>query len=288
MIFKNPLTRWLPRLTVAAILAFVVSAAVGQEQSELSNSVDPNADGLANASVVSELSEREQNLMALIAADELLGEFVTLGPQGQSFAARFERAHEPAPKSALLVVPPYGDFIGVDPMIDAFLGEFPMNGWSVLAVQPPILPHVSDRDIYDSLADQTIGRILRAIDYLIEDGVEQIVMVGDADGAVLARRCLAENRPTAILALATIGRWAGEVGDLGIAVMELVPGRDDVALKQSERRKTEAVRIESHQHELVVVAAADSTYTGFEEEIAKRVRGWADRVTANDKSGTVP
>ena len=280
MVLNCAFARWLPRLIVAVMLPFVVSAAVSQEQSKTTNSVDPNADGLANAGVAQQLSEREENLMALIAADELRGEFVTLGPQGQSFAARFERAHEPAPENALLVVPPYGDFIGVDPLIDAYLSEFPMNGWSVLAVQPPLLPQVADRGIYDSLADQTIARILRAVEFLIEDGAEQIVIAGNAEGAMLARRYLADNRPAVVFALATVGRWAGEVGDIGIPVMELVPGRDDIALKLSERRKTEAVRIKSHQHELVVVAAADSTYTGFEAEIAKRVRGWADRVTA--------
>lgn len=256
-------------MTVGAILAFVISVSVSQEQP----GIDANVEGSSNGGVATELSEREQNIMALIAADQQRRDFVTLGPQDQSFAARFERAHEPQPQSALLVVPPYRHFIGVDPMIDAFLDKFPINGWSVITVQPPLLPPVAEHGIYASLVDQTLARILRAMEFLIEDGAKQIVIVGDAGGAVLARRYLADNRPAAVFALATVGRWVGEVGEIGVPVMELVPGRDAVALKLSEQRKTEALRFQSHQHELVVVAAADSMYTGFEAEIAKRVRG---------------
>lgn len=250
-------------------------------QSEGGDGTIPNAEESTQADTLG-LSERERNLMDMIEAGALPGDFVSLGPPEQPFAARCEPAHEPSPKGALLVVPPYGEFIGKDEMTDAYLGEFPVNGWSALAVQPPLLSRLAERGDYDALADKTVARILHAIEFLKREGAERIVIVANAEGAVLARRVLVDSRPAGVSAFATVGRWVGAVDDIGVPVFELVAERDSSALELSKGRKTETERIESQPYELVMVAAADPTYTGFEREIAKRVRGWADRVVALD------
>ena len=272
---------WQPgRLTLFVIATGLVTSALCQELPTTSDGVDPSAKGSEVAGAAAEISERERKLMGLIAADELPGGFITLGPEGQSFAARLERGHEPASKDALLAIPPYGGFIGVDSLIDAYMDEFAVNGWTVLAVQPPLLPRMAEHGDYDQLAGQAIERIKQAIEFLLADGAEGIVIVGNAEGALLAHQYLVDKRPTGVSGLATVGLWAGAINDIGIPVIEIVAERDVAALKLSKRRKTDTVRLASPQHELVVVAAADSTYMGFENEIAKRVRGWADRVIA--------
>ncbi len=181
------------------------------------------------------------------------------------------------PKGALLFVPSRGAFVGTDEMTDAFLRGFPVNGWSVLAVQPTLLARSASLDEYAALAEATAARIRDAIRFLIDGGISRIVVAGDSAGATLLRQCLQNGVPREVSTFAALGRWQGEIDDL--PMLELIGERDELAVTSSRRREKDAARRAFSQYRLIVLGAADARYVGFQDEIARRIRGWVERLS---------
>jgi hypothetical protein len=262
--------------------AFVLLAATAAAaQDKLSGETEPGGkETQASSDQASpRRSEREQAIFELVDRKALSDQIIILGAQENSFAVRFERGRGAAPRGSLLFVPSRGAFVGTDAKTDAFFREFPMNGWSVLAVQPPLPERVAELDEYEALLESGTSRIRDAIRFLMEQESAPIVVIGDSDGATQIRQLLEDGVPRAVAAFAAIGKWRGEVD--GLPTLELIGASDRAALASSRRREKEAARQALKHHRLIVLGGADGHYLGFEDEIARRTRGWIDRLSAD-------
>jgi hypothetical protein len=99
---------------------------------------------------------------------------------------------------------------------------------------------------------------------------------GASADAVLA--CAPGGVPAGVDAFAAFGRWQGPPTALTVPTIEFVPTRDPVALAAATRR-ADAPREESAPpYRLVELEAADGRFDGAESELAKRLRGWLDKL----------
>ena len=91
------------------------------------------------------------------------------------------------------------------------------------------------------------------------------------------RQCLQNGVPREVSTFAALGKWQGEIDDLPI--LELIGERDELAVTSSRRREKDAARRAFSQYRLIVLGAADARYVGFQDEIARRIRGWVERLS---------
>ena len=274
------------RLSPGALILLAATTAVTEGNDARKPDAEGSDPGARPANTISDGRQREQAIFELIERKALSDEFLLLGAREQPFIVRFERARGPTPRGALLFVPSRGAFVGTDAMTDALFRRFPLNGWSVLAVQPMLLARGADLDEYEALAETAAARIRDAIQFLIEDGISRIVVAGDSAGATLLRQCLQNGVPPEVSAFAALGRWQGEIDDL--PMLELIGTRDDLAATTSRRREKDAARRAFDQYRLVVLGGADGRYLGFEDEIAQRIRGWIERLSSRAAVSRVP
>jgi hypothetical protein len=234
----------------------------------------------APAEVPAPSNAREPALLERLDRGTLPPGFMKLGPDTEPFLAWFEPAQDGEPRGALLLVPADGQFIGNDPFIAACMALFPPGGWAVLAVQTPLLPAVSASSRYAALRDAALARLRLGVAHLTAQGPAQLVVAGRDAGAALAL-ALAPELGTAVRGIATIGAWAGEAAPGAWPVLELTAERDAAAAREAERReRARRATPAAAAWRREVLAGADRRYAGFEEDLARRLRGWADRLPA--------
>jgi hypothetical protein len=228
----------------------------------------------------------EPLLLARLAAKTLPTDFIKLGDDAQPILARYRAATKPPAKGAVLFIPAPGRFIGDDAVIAAALAELPEGGWSVLAVQTPLLPAVATTKQYDETHDQALARAKKGLEYLAQQQSPATVVVGRAGSVELAREVAGAAGEVA--AVAALGPWSGEIGKSKMPLLDLSPERERIALARAGERKQEASRAKLEIYKQVVLTGADQRYIGFETEIARRIRGFAEHLPPPGKGAAAP
>ena len=220
----------------------------------------------------------EPLLLARLEAKTLAADFIKLGDDAQPFLARYRATTKSPAKGAVLFMPAPGQFIGDDAVIAAALAELPGGGWSVLAVQTPLLPSVATMQHYADTHDQALERAKKALEYLAEQQTPAKVVVGRAASIELAREVA--TSADGVTALVALGPWRGQIGAGKLPLFDVSPSRDRAALAHSRERYEEAGRLQLPIYKQVVLSGADQRFVGFESEIVRRIRGFAERLPA--------
>ena len=231
-------------------------------------------------------ADPEPLLLARLAAKTLPADFIKLGADAQPILARYIAAAKNPAKGAVLVLPAPGRFIGDDAVIAALLAELPSGGWSVLAVQTPLLPANATLKQYQALHDQALARAKQGLEYLLKQetpAATTVVIVGRAGSIELARE--AAQGAAEVAAIAALGPWDGPLGDSKLPLLDLSPDRDSAVLTRAGLRKQEALRAKLEVYQQTVLVGADQRYIGFEIEIARRIRGFAEHLPPPAKDG---
>lgn len=226
-------------------------------------------------------SDAEQALATRFDNGTLGPQYVRLNSANGPFFARYESAAIEPAVGAVLIVPGPAQRISDEPVIDALIEEFPRAGWAVLAVQPALLPVATGLEAYAALDGQTQERIAQACARLAADGLTNIVVFGLEGGATSARRFLAEDLAArAVTGFATRGLWPGEVTEIGRPVIEFI-GETDVAAARLGEVRQRLARREDSPYRLFSFAGIGRDFTGFDAEMARRLRGWIKSTVVN-------
>ena len=218
----------------------------------------------------------EPLLLARLEAKTLPTDFIKLGDDAAPILARYRAAtHTPA-KGAVLFIPAPGRFIGDDAVIAAALNELPPGGWSVLAVQTPLLPATASMKQYEDTHDQALERAKKGLEYLAQQQSPASVVVGRAGSVELAREVASAAGEVA--AVAALGPWSGQIGDSKLPLLDVSPARERGSVASAGERKLEASRGKLEAYRQLVLTGADQRYIGFEVEIARRIRGFAEHL----------
>ena len=226
----------------------------------------------------------EPALLARFEAKTLPADVIKLGGDAEPFLARYLAGAAPEAKGAVLVLPAPGHLVVDDPLVAALLAVLPPGGWSVIAVQTPLLPATAQQSEYDALHDQALARAKAGLEHLAkQQAPPAVVVVGRGASVDLAREVARDAGQ--VTAVAAIGPWAGTLGEDKLPLLDLAPDRDRRELERANARQQEAKRAGLEGYKLTVLHGADRRLVGFEEEIARRIRGFGEHLPAPAKDG---
>ena len=231
--------------------------------------------------------------LPLLASDE---ELVWLNAEGaRFFAFRRPPGQGQAPRGALLIVPDPEAFIDQHAVTRA-LREMPAQGaWLTLALQVPLAapPAVSPVAAVPPdpaaappptsaapppASDPLCARVGAALALLQSTSPPLIALVAQDDSAARVLACYPDGLPPGLGAFAAIGRWAGKLAALKVPSIEFVASLDPVARREAARRAAAPRDAKAAPHRLVELDAATRQFGGAEAELAKRLRGWLEKL----------
>lgn len=268
MFVKKKLNRRASAVLLSAI-ATVAWAAPGSE-------ADDDIATAAPASVAESGSDKkslEQIIAERLEFTNVNSQVVWLPEQSNKFLALFRAAEEQPPNGAVIYIVQPGEIVDNSPLQRVIAEMTAGSGWATLVVQQ------SRTDI--SNEDQQARRINRvnaAIDYIRGQSIENIILVGDAEGANIAVQCVEKNNPSGVVAIVGLGFWNESISDSDYQVLEVFGTRDVRAALEHERRQAKTKRRQI-PIDTIEIDGADASFRGYEDLVAKRLRGWLTRST---------
>ncbi len=217
----------------------------------------------------------ERALAERFEAGTLGDDFERLGEGSDGFLVRYAPAHDALPRGAVLILPGYAGRISDNALIDALLTELPAGDWSALAVQPPLPPRESGRDVYSELAAAVTSRLEVALARLAADGIERVVLFSVAGEEAWARHFLA-NAATAgrMTALALYRAWdPGEDDRPLLPVLEFV-GETQAQARDAARARQRAARRDGRLYRVVLLPGSAPDAPNAAALVPGRLRGW--------------
>jgi hypothetical protein len=204
------------------------------------------------------------------------GEIVWIENSTEKFLGIYRPADEQPPQGAIVITSPPGTVVDSLSLLRILAESSARSGWTALSIQQP-LPNFDDEAASTSKA---LARLNAAIGYVYEKNIENIIIVGVAKGADIAIRYVVESTPVGVVGMVGLGFWQGDLQGTEIAVLDVVGTRDKRALAQQQSRiaknRQRTIAVNSFE-----IAGADPEFTGYESQVAKRIRGWLDRTTAS-------
>ena len=210
---------------------------------------------------------------------------------GDFFAIRTEQmTREPQGVAVLL----HG--IGAHPdwpvVISQLRKSLPQQGWSTLSVQLPVLPPEYAIADYGKTLDEARQRIASALDYLREQQMQPVVIIGYSFGAATAFSYSAnlQETPSELLGVVGISAVAqpfmrppvdllAEIEGVKIPVLDIYGSRDfpEIVDAAADRRLA-ARKGENPWYQQIEIEGADHNYSGLGNVLGKRISGWLKRL----------
>ena len=213
---------------------------------------------------------------------------------GRFFAFRRSPANGLTLRGAMLIVSDPEAFIDQQAVTRA-LREIPARGaWQTLALQVPLAaapaappaaePAASPSEPAPAVAapasatDPLCARVSAALALLQSTSPPLIALVAQDNNVARVLACYADGLPPAIGAFAAIGRWAGKLEALKVPSIEFVASLDPVGRREAARRAAAPRPANAPPHRLVELDAATRQFGGAETDLAKRLRGWLEKL----------
>ena len=248
----------------------------------------------------------------------LLGEeeVTWLEAEGQRFFV-FKRAPKPdkTVRGTLVIVPPPQAFIDQRPVTRALRDDPPAGGYHTFALQPALAKDAvpmakeangtAEKALSDKpteadptkpadggsapseapSADQPEGARARALCPRLKATIAAAGLVEPRSVALVAEQqhipvvlgCFADGLPPEVHAFVAIGGWQGEWPKLTVPSLEFLPVLDPVARREAARRARTPPPAGAAPRKQVEI---DGRLDDAALEIARRLRGWLDRLPA--------
>ena len=250
---------------LAAISQLLAAAVAAAPPGETPNPQDPpSANPAPDVPVpASAQSPRDQAVAQRLVLSRIDGEICWIESEGKNFLALFRESHEALLQGGLIINISSGSIVDAQPLHRELARSAVASGWAALSIQPATTDPGSPGKLVPVVSNP---RLDAAFEYLVARGIKNIVVVGDASGAVEAIRYVIEKESAAISGFIGLGRWSAPLEGTDISILDIVGTRD-----QLRRRKKRIEHLE--------IDGAGPVFYGYEQEIAKRVRGWLERAT---------
>jgi pimeloyl-ACP methyl ester carboxylesterase len=219
---------------------------------------------------------REHAIAERLAVSLVHGESTWIKTEAETFLAIYRAAmRDPAAGGIVLSIPIGAPVDGV-PVYRELARVAAAAGWAALSIQQPI-PERRNADLRSAdLTARAIARLRAGINYLAGRGIANVVVVGDAGGAAIAIQCIAEKTAPGIAGFVALGAWDAALDGIDIPVLGVTGTRDERAVKwQASRMARLGPR--ASPVETLQIDGAGPGFRGYEELVAKRIRGWLER-----------
>jgi len=213
------------------------------------------------------------------------GEVVWLKAQDHEFMSIFTAAEDQSAKGMIVV---HGTGIHPDweQVVKPIRVEMSTLGWNTLSIQMPILHNEATYEEYIPLYPEVPARLQAAEDYLIAQGIKDIVIVAHSQGATMSSYYLSKHDHQ-IKAFVAIGMLATQTDPavnvanslklIKIPLLDLY-GSQDLAdvLSSSPLRKKSAAHNPDYQQQ--VIAGADHFFVGKNAELIEALDSWLSQL----------
>jgi len=135
---------------------------------------------------------REQDYAALLQSRESV--WLTLGEH--RFLALWREAEKPGLQQAAIILHDAGEHPDC-PLVHELRTLLPQHGWATLALQMPLREAGATREEYYALFDEALQRIGAAAQYLQQQKMQRVVLIGHGLGAMMATYAMHRQPDTA-------------------------------------------------------------------------------------------
>ncbi len=230
---------------------------------------------------------KEQRWADQIVDSLMVGEAIWLEPGDEPVLALATEHTTEKAKGAAIVVHGIGAHPNWPEVIHPLRSQLPDHGWMTLSVQMPILENQADTRDYEPLFEEVTPRFEAAIDYLRQQGIENIVILAHSMGAAMSTYYLASNPDHPIRGFVGIGMNQSDIDimdnasnleQITIPVLDLYGSRDlDGVMASVKKRATGAARAGNDNYRQLEIEGADHFFNGRADTLVKRVYSWIER-----------
>lgn len=285
-------------------------AAAAEPASAQASTADEDAPAASDAPVRTDPEAELATLAPRLAPGD---ELQWLDAAGRKFAAFRRTPRKGPPKGAILIVPAPAELLDQRELTHSLRLAPPAGGFVTLALQPPLGPveaaasaaadekeEAPAEDAADKESAATadtvaatvpavpavhadfcprVAAAYAALEASLEGAQTPLVAIAAADASVPAvLACYPDGLPAGVNAFAAIGRWQGDLGGLAVPAIEFVPGLDPAAVAAADRRAALPLAEDAPPRRRVDLDGFDRRLDGAGTEVAKRLRGWLERL----------
>lgn len=246
-------------------------------------------------------------------------EVISLDVNGQKVFALYRQDRNNNTQGGLILLhdlDAHPDWPGV---ISSLRHEMPEYGWSTLSLQLPLTADKEQIVQYKNVLDEAPARIQAAVSYMKNRQIQNIVLIGHGLGAIMAADYMSNKKGDAVNAAILIGMGSlkgldPRLDSPGLLVrvqqptLDIYGSRDHSHVVNSASQRTHAAQKAARTattsrcqrsdfarpssrssntghiaYRQIQIEGADHDFTGPEEVLIKRVRGWLKRHAAGTR-----
>lgn len=237
---------------------------------------------------------REARVASEIKEALLVGDPVSLNDGSNDFLAIYAQETTRTSQGAAIILHGRGANPDWMEVIHPLRSQLPDYGWKTLSLQMPIAAADASDANYAALVPEAAPRINAAVQYLKQQGVTNIVLIGHSLGAVMGTAYLAQGVPEELKAFVAVGLPAGrDVTDSGpltglaklkLPILDIYGSRDiEPVLNSVSARSAAAKRADNNAYRQSEIEGADHFFTGLDETLVAHVRAWIGRVAPGEE-----
>ncbi|MHB8472433.1 MAG: DUF3530 family protein [Gammaproteobacteria bacterium] len=239
---------------------------------------------------------REQRIAEQVSGAVRDAEVQWLESGGQKFLALYTPQRGSAARGGIVLLPGLGGNADSLAVINPLRRGLPEYGWTVMSIQLPVLAPDATLKAYAALYSDAAPRIAAALAALRAKGVTRIVLVGYGLGAHMAATYLAATPEAGVSGLIGIGlRVSSEdplfdsrvaLTKLLLPVLDVYGSRDVTEVTDTAAARASAARSAgNNKYQQIEIIGADSEFTGLDDSLIVRIRGWLQRHITKDVTG---
>jgi len=175
--------------------------------------------------------------------------------------------------------------------------QLPDKGWATLSLQMPVLYNDAyDRD-YVPLFDEVPGRIKAALDFLSQQNINNIVLMGHSLGATMATDYLTKHRETRIKAFVGIGMKAMKqtveyrvldnaesLQKIKLPVLDVYGSKTIEEVLYSADRRAHVINRSGHvKSRQIKLEGTGHFFQGYEDKLLENIVLWMNQTTVSNK-----
>mgnify|MGYP003965129019 CR=1 FL=1 len=213
------------------------------------------------------------------------GEDIWLKAGNLKFLSIYTEAEDESSKG-IIVVHGTGIHPNWDQVVKPVRVEMTMLGWNTLSVQMPILANEATYDDYVPLYPEVPARLKAAEDYLLSQGIKNIVIVAHSQGSTMSAYYLANNDHK-VSAFVAIGMQATQkdvdinaatsLKAIDIPVLDLYGSKDLPGVLETVNKKKQA---SSHNktYQQQGIMGAEHFFDDKNEELIEAINNWLNQL----------
>ena len=239
----------------------------------------------------------ERRVVTRLEDNQVEGETLRLKAGGQEFLALLVEASGGAGEKAAVILHSMGTHADWPEIISPLRLTLPRRGWTTLSLQLPVFAPGTPLSEYGGTLAEAGARARSGVDYLLDRGFSDIVVIGYSFGAAAAVTCLIKNRAgvSALVGISMQPRpflspvfdLMDHLGRLMLPVLDIYGSRDYAEVSRSaDDRRLAGKRNGNRFYEQIVINGADHYYTDKEPELINEITSWLDKLSVITESGS--